>query len=326
MEILTITSLPFALGAMLIGIALLIYGGNWTIDAAVHVAKRLGMPPLIVGFTILAFGTSLPELIVSVFANLGGSPGIAIGNVIGSNIANMLMVIGVTALFVTLHTISKAVIKDLIMMLVSTSILAGLLLFGEIGRLAGLAMLFFLCAYIFLQYKMSGKGEMPPEEMEEPTFSSERKAYFFLITGMLSIALGAEFLVRGAVFSAAAIGVPEAVIALSVIALGTSLPELSTCIIAAKKGQSEIVLGNIIGSNVFNILMIIGATALIKPISQGTFTVQLIDFDIWILTLVSTIFALILIFRGKITRINGIIFCAAYMLYNVYIYAIYIGG
>jgi len=179
-----------------------------------------------------------------------------------------------------------------------------------------------LLSYIFLQYKMSLRGEIPAEneEPEESNFSYPWQPYLFLLLGLIAVAGGAEFLVRGAKVSARLLEVPEAVIALSIIAFGTSLPELSTCIIAARKGFSEIVLGNIIGSNVFNILMIIGLTAIIKPIAENSYEQQLVDFDIWVVVAVSVIFSLILIFYNKITRPIGIVFMALYALYNIYIY------
>jgi cation:H+ antiporter len=310
---------------MAIGIGLLIKGGNWTVDAAVFVARKFGISPLVVGFTIIAFGTSLPELLISVFANLQGSGGIALGNVLGSNIANVLLVIGVSAVMAPLVVGSKAIFRDLLMMIMATGLLAFLMQYGEIGRLAGFAMILILFSYVFLQYKMAKEGEEIPADVEEVVdYAKPIYAYGFLLLGLVAIAGGAEFLVRGAKESATIIGVPEAVIALSIIALGTSLPELSTCVVAVRKGHSDIVLGNIIGSNVFNILMILGITAIVKPIAEGSFAAQLADLDIWITVFTSIIFTLLLVFFGKITRFAGFVFCGAYIVYNVYIYAIYI--
>lgn len=322
-----LSALALPLVFMLIGIFLLVKGGNWTVDGAVFVARKFGISPLVVGFTIIAFGTSLPELLISVFANLRGSGGIALGNVIGSNIANILLVIGVSAVMVPLISRSQAVLRDLLLMLLVTGLLAFLMQYGVIDRIAGFAMIGILFGYVYLQYKMAKAGDEVPMEAEEiPSYSKPIFAYVFLLLGLVAIAGGAEFLVRGASASASIIGVPEAVIALSIIALGTSLPELSTCVIAVRKGHSDIVLGNIIGSNVFNILMILGFTAIVKPIAQGSFAPQLVNFDIWITVIVSVIFALMIILFKKIGRIAGLVFCAAYIVYNVYIYAIYIGS
>lgn len=311
---------------MIIGIFLLVKGGNWTIDGAVYVARRFGISPLVVGFTIIAFGTSLPELLISVFANLQGSGGIAIGNVLGSNIANVLLVIGVSAAMVPLISKSQDVVRDLFVMILATGLLAFLMQYGSISRLAGFAMLVILFAYVFMQYRWAKLSDDIPAEIDDVVaYKKPIFAYVFLFLGLVLIAGGAEFLVRGARESATIIGVPEAVIALSIIALGTSLPELSTCIIAVRKGQSDIVLGNIIGSNVFNILTILGFTAVVKPIAQGSFAPQLANLDIWITALVSVLFALMIVCFGKISRPAGFVFCGAYVVYNIYIYAMYIG-
>ncbi|MFN3700582.1 MAG: calcium/sodium antiporter [Alphaproteobacteria bacterium] len=311
-----------AAGAMGLGFILLVKGGNWTVDSASYVAVHFGIAPMVVGFTIVAIGTSLPELVVSLVANLQGSGGIAIGNVMGSNIANVLLVIGMTALFVTLKTTAKSVIKDLTFMLIATSVLTYLMFMGDIGRIYGAIMIAMLVGYIILQYRMSKNQEMSEEaaNMEEQSYSYPLQPYVFLFIGLIAVCAGAEFLVRGAQVTAKILSVPESVIALSIIALGTSLPELSTCIIAGRKGQSEMVLGNIIGSNVFNILMILGVTALVKPIAESSYDPQLAGFDIWVVVLVSVIFALILIFLNKITRFTGLLFLAAYVVYNIYIY------
>ncbi|MEZ5814595.1 MAG: calcium/sodium antiporter [Alphaproteobacteria bacterium] len=320
-------ALLFPVLLMTIGIFLLIKGGNWTIDAAVFIARRFGLSPMVVGFTVLAFGTSLPELIVSILAVLRGSEGIAMGNVIGSNIANILMVIGASAILMTMHiTISKGLVKDLVMMLLSALLLLGLMLYGEIGRVAGLAMVGLLLLYTFLQYRMALKGEIEVEAEDLPVFKHPAQPYAFLFLGLIGVAIGAEFLVRGASQSAIIIGIPEDVIALSIIAFGTSLPELSTSIIGARKGHSEMALGNIVGSNVFNILMIIGLTAIVKPIAQASYSAQLLDFDIWFMLAVSFVFAAFVLGYKKITKPVGALFIAAYVGYTIYIYAINFGS
>lgn len=272
MDVVTLQALVIPLGLIMFGTALLIKGGNWTIDSAVFIARRFGLSPMVVGFTILAFGTSLPELIVSILAVLRGSEGIAMGNVIGSNIANILLVIGCSSVLVTMQiTLSKGLIKDLVMMLLSAFLLMGLMLYGEIGRIAGLGMVAILLMYIFVQYRMAMKGEIVVDGEDLPFFKHPAQPYVFLVLGLCGVGVGAEFLVRGASQSAAILGVPEDVVALSIIAFGTSLPELSTSIIGARRGHAEMALGNIVGSNVFNILIIIGITALVKPIAQGSY-------------------------------------------------------
>lgn len=311
-----------SLSAIFLGVIMLIKGGAWAVDAAVYTARRYDISPMVVGFTIIAFGTSLPELIVSVFANLQGSPGIAIGNVLGSNIANILLVLGFTALFTPLiAAFSKALQRDLALMFLSTVLLAAVLHFGEVSRIMGLVMILILAAYVFLQYKTTKPEEFDGEELEDIAFDSDKMAYAALFLGLIVIAIGAEFLVRGAKISAGLIGVPESVIALSLIAFGTSLPELSTSVIAARKGQTGMVIGNIVGSNVFNILMIIGATSLILPIEQGSYASQLATFDVWVTLAVSFILIGVLFVFGRVSKVMGIIFSLCYVAYSIYIYA-----
>ncbi|HOO81228.1 MAG TPA: calcium/sodium antiporter [Alphaproteobacteria bacterium] len=326
MDVVTLQALVIPLGLIMFGTALLIKGGNWTIDSAVFIARRFGLSPMVVGFTILAFGTSLPELIVSILAVLRGSEGIAMGNVIGSNIANILLVIGCSSVLVTMQiTLSKGLIKDLVMMLLSAFLLMGLMLYGEIGRIAGLGMVAILLMYIFVQYRMAMKGEIVVDGEDLPFFKHPAQPYVFLVLGLCGVGVGAEFLVRGASQSAAILGVPEDVVALSIIAFGTSLPELSTSIIGARRGHAEMALGNIVGSNVFNILIIIGITALVKPIAQGSYADQLLEFDIWFMLAVTVVFAALVAGYRKITPVIGGIFVSAYVVYTIYIYAINFG-
>lgn len=323
MDLLTLQSLGVPLGLMIIGILLLIKGGDWTIESAVFIARRFGLSPMVVGFTILAFGTSLPELIISILAVLRGSEGIAMGNVIGSNIANVFLVIGSAVMITTMYVkISRGLIKDLVMMLLSAFLLMGLMLYGEISRFAGCAMVTLLLGYVFLQYRMALNGEIKVEEEDVQNFKHPFYPYMFMVFGLAGVALGAEVLVRGASQSAGILGIPEDVIALSIIAFGTSLPELSTSIISARKGHSDMALGNIIGSNVFNVLMIIGITAIVKPIAQYSYSPQLIEFDIWIMLAVSLIFTALVLGYKKINRPIGLVFLGAYVIYTIYIYAI----
>lgn len=320
-------ALVIALGAMGMGMMLLVRGGNWTVDAAIYLARHMGVSRLIVGLTIVAFGTSLPELIVSIDANITGLPGIALGNVIGSNVANILLVIGATACVATLHakSESKRLRRDMTVMLVSTLALALMMVSGEISRAEGIIMVAMLIGYTAWQYrKASVHGEEPEEELDEPVYKDLKTSLVFMVLGLAGVALGAEFLIRGATTSARVLGVPDAVIGLSVIAVGTSLPELSTCLIAAMKKQTSIVLGNIIGSNIFNVLMIIGVTSVIKPIDMSLTVPQLVDMDVWVTLGVSLIFTLILLLYRKMDRFLGILFLCGYAAYIAAIFKFYL--
>lgn len=318
--------LILAIGALGLGMFFLFKGGNWTIDSAVYIAERFGVSPLVIGFTIIAFGTSLPELIVSINANLAGSPGIAIGNVIGSNIANILFVIGITAFFATLTAVPKDILRDVVMMLSSMVLMMALMLHGSISQLAGAMMVLVLIVYVVWQYVMASKGKIAVEEVESSNYKNIVHGFIFLLLGLAGIAAGAEFLVRGAKVSATIIGVPEDVIGLSVIALGTSLPELSTCVIAAMKRQSDIVIGNILGSNVFNVLMIIGATAMVKPIANSAIAPQVTALDIWIMLGVSVLFSAFLLIFKRINKVIGMVFVTGYVFYIGLIYALYLSN
>jgi cation:H+ antiporter len=326
MELTHFNAMFLAIGGLALGIVMLVRGGNWTIDASVFLAREYGISHLLIGFTIIAFGTSLPELIVSLNANMKDAAGIVIGNVVGSNISNILMVIGLTATMTTLYVLPRDIYRDVIMMLLTSFLLAGLLLWGAISSMSGLAMVAGLVVYVFWQYRLALRGEIEVEEVEEPEFSGLRNATLFLLLGLVFITIGAEYMVRGAQIAAYLIGVPESVIALSIIAFGTSLPELATCITAAAKKQSELIIGNILGSNVFNILLILGVTALVKPIGADAISDQMIKLDIWFMLGISLIFAALLIFRRKIGYTLGLGFFIAYLCYIVTIYALYLGN
>lgn len=314
-----------AVGALGLGLYLLLKGGSWTIDSAIYLASRIGVSPLVIGFTVVAFGTSLPELFVSVTANIEGSPGIAVGNVVGSNTANILFILGVTAIVTSLTVRPQELLRDLLVMLGASALLMALLIFGGVGRVAGGLMIAALCAYVFWQYLMARKGKTAGEDIEIPASRSLPAMLGILFAGLASIALGAEFLVRGAKVSATIIGVPEDVIGLSIIALGTSLPELSTCIIAALKKQSDIVIGNIVGSNVFNILAILGIAAVVKPLPREAIAQQIISLDMWVMFMTALGLSLLLLLMRGINRPLGIVFVTGYVLYIAVMYGLYLG-
>ena len=314
-ELSGVDTLVLSSAAIILGILLLVKGGDWTIGGAVYVSRHLGVPPMVVGFTIIAFGTSLPELFVSVNANLTGFPGISLGNVVGSNIANILLVVGLTAIIAPVHAAVKDSLRDLIVMLLSTAVLVGLMLYGIVEWWMGGAMFAALVAYVFYQYLLARRGDIEPEEVEEPEFSSMAIAVFFLILGLVVVSVGSEVLVRGAVLGATVIGVPEAVIGLTIIAFGTSLPELATCMAAAAKRQTDIIVGNIVGSNVFNILSIVGLTALIQSLPVDA---TLVGLDLWVMVGTSVLFAGLLVLFGGVNRPVGVLFFVGYCAFILF--------
>jgi len=300
-----------AVGAIIAGIWMLVLGGNWAINGAVAIAQRAKLSRMFIGATIIAFGTSVPELFTSVTANLQDFPGISLGNVVGSNIANILLVIGASALFFTLAVKPAEVRRDLAIMLSATAILIGGMLYGIFTLWMGLAMFGLLVALVVWQYR---NDQIDTSEVEDVDMGAG-KAVLFVAGGIAALAVGAELLVQGAVTIGGVIGIPEAIIGLTAVAIGTSLPELTASIAAAIKRETNMMFGNIIGSNTFNILSIIGLTAILKPLPVDP---AIADFDMWFMVAVSVGFAAMLLAGIRITRPIGIAFLAAFVAFTLY--------
>lgn len=298
-------------GAVIAGIWLLIRGGDWTIDASVAIAERARLSKVFIGATIIAFGTSVPELFTSVNANFSGFPGISLGNVIGSNIANVLLVIGAAALVCTLTIDRTKVTKELILMLVATAILVAGALYGMFERWMGIAMFVLLVGFVIWQYL---HNEIDTSEVDDIEMTASQSA-LYLVGGIALLAVGSELLVRGAVVAGGVLGVPEAIIGMTAVAIGTSLPELTASITAATKRETDLIFGNIIGSNVFNILSIVGLTAITKPLLVEP---VLTGFELWFMVAVSVGFAAMLFAGIRITRAVGFGFLAAYLAFTLY--------
>lgn len=314
-ELTTYELFVLAAGAMAFGLYLLIKGGDWTIDAAVFVAERTGLSPLFIGATIVSFGTSVPELFTSVNANLQGYPGIALGNVLGSNVANILLVLGATAFIFRVTADPKHLAKDLGMMLLATAIMAYGMLTDSFSLVFGLMMFAILVAFVVYQYKTDSIViEEDDEEEGRVGITTMQGAVVILLGGLAALAVGSELLVKGAVQTGTAIGVPEAVIGMTVVAFGTSLPELSTCIAAARKQSVGLILGNIIGSNTFNILSIIALTAIIKPLDVDP---VLLGMELWVTVAVAIGFAIWMMAVGRLTRPIGIAMMVTYVIFIV---------
>ncbi len=244
-----------------IGLVMLFFGGEALVRGASAVARHFHLSPMVIGLTIVGFGTSAPELLVSLQAAWEGKPEIAIGNVVGSNIANILLILGVSAVIAPLVIDARKIWRDLAFMLAATFILWGMLLGTEITR--GYGAILFVGLLIFLGSTFFfGKVAPEPDQPEE----NQIKAWGFTIGGLIVLVIGARLLVDSAVEIATTFGISEAVIGLTIVAVGTSLPELATSVIAAFRKQTEIAVGNVVGSNVFNIFSILGITALVSPI------------------------------------------------------------
>lgn len=317
-ELTTYELFVLSAGAMAFGLYLLIKGGDWTVDAAVFVAERTGLSPLFIGATIVSFGTSVPELFTSVNANLSGFPGISLGNVLGSNVANILLVLGATAMIFNVTAKAKDLWKDLAMMLLATGILAYGMLADSFTQLFGMGMFAILAAFVAYQYFTDSIVlEEEEEDDEGPGITSMGSAVLFLLAGLAALAVGSELLVEGAVQTGTAIGVPEAVIGLTVVAFGTSLPELSTCIAAARKQSVGLILGNIIGSNTFNIMSIVALTALVSPLSVDP---VLLGFDLWVTIGVAVAFSAWMLTVGRLTKPVGTVMVLAYVAFIAFQY------
>lgn len=308
-----------ALGAIAFGIYLLIKGGDWTIDNAVIVAEKSGMSKMFIAATIVAFGTSAPELFTSINANLSGFPGISVGNVIGSNIANILLVVAVSAMIAPVIFSTKEVRVDTLVMLGATIVTIPAVFSGILPSWAGFLMVGAIVLYIVYQYRASKLDTDELDDIEE----GGGNAALMLFLGIATLLIGSEILVQGAVAGGLAIGVPEAVIGMTIVAFGTSVPELTACVAAARKGQSDIIVGGIVGSNIFNILSVLAITAAIKPIVIDT---GFADFDLPAMVAITFAFAIFLLFIGRIGRIAGGIMFAGYLAFIALQYGVFGGS
>ncbi len=282
-----------ALVSLAAGLALLVFAGDYLVKGAVGLAENLGIPPLIIGLTIVAFGTSAPEMFVSIQSALAGAPGIAIGNVVGSNIANVLIVMGLPALVASIHADQPGLGRNVAVMVAFTLGFMLVMNDGMLSRLDGLmlfgALILFIVAQILrAQNDRAAAAEMQTELAEAP--HSAGKIALFIIGGLIGLPIGAQLTVDGATFIARTFGVSDAAIGLTIVAIGTSLPELATSFIAAMKRSSDIALGNIIGSNIFNIGAIMGVTAMIVPVPVDP---HFLSFDNWVMLAVAVLLTVI---------------------------------
>lgn len=256
----------------LVGLFFIVKGADWLVDGASSVAKRLGISDFVIGLTIVGMGTSAPEMVVSFIGAIQGNADIAIGNVMGSNIFNVLLILGVTAVICPMTITSLNRRKDIPINIFITVLLLGLgmthKLFGigtdTLGRLEGAILVVLFATYIYLSFRFDVPDENSDED-EKPV--SIGKSVFMIVAGLAGLILGGQFFVNSATSIAKMIGVSDKFIAITILAGGTSMPELATCIVAAAKKKGQLALGNILGSNVFNILLILGGSALIHPLS-----------------------------------------------------------
>jgi cation:H+ antiporter len=308
---------------LIVGIAAIIFSAHWLVDGASAIARKFGINDLVIGLTIVAFGTSAPELTVNIFSALKGSTDIAIGNVLGSNISNTFFIIGVMAAIYPVSIQNNTKWKEIpfsLLAIVVLAILANDILIDKsqvnlVSRIDGLILLCFLCIFFVYTFGMAKKGKQSDMPAIKKSMSVY-KALFFIGLGLAGLYFGGKYLIEGAVNIAKMIGMSEKVIGLTIIAIGTSLPELATSIVAATKHKPDIAVGNIIGSNIFNIFFILGTTAVIKPLPFD----PSINFDIFVALVASILLFLTTITLGRkiISRAEGIIFLTLYFSFIIY--------
>jgi len=304
---------------LVIGFIFLIKGADLLVDGASSIARRLKVSALVVGLTIVAFGTSAPELIVNIFASIQGNTDIAIANILGSNIANILLILGTSALIFPLVVKRGTVWKEIPLSLLAI-VVVGLMvndLFFDGGTFSGLTRIdgFVLIAFfvIFLYYTFGiSKVEGSAEEGEIKVYST-LKSLGMIVLGLLGLVVGGKWIVDSAVNIASGLGVSQALIGLTIVAVGTSLPELATSAVAAYKKNSDIAVGNIVGSNIFNIFWILGLSAVVKPLPFSPLLMR----DVWV-TIFATVLLFVFMFVGKkqiLERWQGCAFVALYFVY-----------
>lgn len=297
------------------GFILLLWGGSWLVDGGVAIARRFRISPLVIGMTIVAFGTSAPELLVSLISAIKGSSGIAVGNVVGSNIVNICLILGLTAVISPIVTDKKKVLSNGTVMIAASLLLPLFALNSHISRLEGITLFLGLILFTAISVR---KGRMSGEDLKNQYSDKKnlplKKALLFTIAACGLLAVGADILVDGATKLAQDIGVSDKVIGLTIVALGTSLPELAASVAAAFKKQMDISIGNIIGSNIFNILCVLGISASIKPISIVNDSFQN-DFW-WMIGFSVALLILACLKQGRLGRTAGIILLTGYAVYS----------
>jgi cation:H+ antiporter len=300
-----------------VGLVLLFFGGEALIRGAVSLAKKLGLPALIISLTVVGFGTSMPELLVSLRAAFSGSPDIALGNVVGSNTANILFILGFCMVVAPITKFDPGVKRDMVIATGVALLLYALMFMSSLGRLSGLVLFTGLIVYIVTSY-IKGRKQTAAATTEDETLSaaplSGGLTALWLIAGFALLFGGAELLVRGAVSIARDFGISEAVIGLTIVAVGTSLPELATSMVAVLRKQGDVALGNIVGSNIFNILGILGIASIVKPIAISP---NFPAFDVPIMVATTMALLAVLFLKLPLGRIVGAVFLAGYVAYTL---------
>lgn len=300
------------------GLVLLVFAGDALVRGAVALSLKLGVSALVVSLTVVAFGTSAPEMLVAIKATSQGATGIVYGNVVGSNIANVLLVLGIPALIAPIATGQEGGKRNFLMMLATSMLFIAVCSYGGLNFYVGVAFLLLLIALLFDTYQLARKtGADVTEDVEtEAANDPSWKVAGLILAGVIGLPLGAHLLIDGARNVALSFGVSEAVIGLTLVAIGTSLPELATTVMAAIRRQSDVAVGNVIGSNMFNILAVMGVASFFGdlPTPPG-----FLEFDLWIMVAASLALAPFIFLKRDVGKIAGIAFLAAYAAYIVFV-------
>ncbi|MFT6897711.1 MAG: cation:H+ antiporter [Paraglaciecola sp.] len=310
--------------AIVLGFTLLLYSAERFVEGAAIAARYAGMPSLLIGMIIVGFGTSAPEMMVSVFAAYDDNPGLALGNAYGSNIVNIALVLGVTAMICPILVHSNIVQKELPLLLALVVFAGFLLLDGVLSRVDGVLLLcaFFLLVGWSIFAALKNKGDHLGNEVDDELINHDmslRRAVFWLITGLTLLLISSKILVWGAVSIALELGISDVIIGLTIVALGTSLPELAASVMAVRKGEHDIALGNVIGSNMFNLLAVAGLAGVIAPANIDP---ALLSRD-WTVMALLTLVLLVMAYgfkkQGRVNRFEGSLLVLSYVAYNVYL-------
>ena len=316
----------FYLASIVFGFALLVWSADRFVDGAASTAKHLGMPSLLIGILIVGFGTSAPEMVVSAIAAYEGNPGLALGNAIGSNIVNIALILGITAIVAPIAVNSKIVKKEIPLLLLIVLFTGYLLLDNTLTLFEGVILLagFFALVLWSVFAAFRSRGDSFEDQMDielNEDIMSLKVGIMWLVFGLILLIASSRLLVWGAVGVANSFGVSDLIIGLTIVALGTSLPELAASVIAARKGEHDIAIGNVVGSNMFNLLAVIGIAVIIAPMNSIPLEVLKRD---WIIMLLLTIALFVMAYgfkgrNGRINRVEGTILILCYAAYNTYL-------
>lgn len=308
---------------LIVGLVFLVAGGELLVRGAVQLAQKFRISPLLIGLTLVGFGTSTPELVTSLQAAFAGSPGIAVGNVVGSNTANILLILGITALIFPVAVARDTFRRDGVVLGLSTLMCLGAVLYGQLTPLLGAIFVASLAGYIIYAFRQERQSNAAADaaagiatSAPGPSLGGIALDLVFVIGGLALTILGARFLVTSAIDIARDFNVSETVIGLTIVAVGTSLPELVTSVMAALRKHSDIAFGNIVGSNIYNVFGILGVTAIIKPIDVPP---QIASLDIWVMLAATVLLFITATSRWRIGRVEGGIMLAAYVAYSIWL-------